>query len=177
MYNKKLTAGAVFPAFSVQSLGGQELSLGKASEGFDWQMIVVYRGAHCPLCTKYLQQLNEKLDELHGLGIEVLAVSSDPLAKAEKQMEQVGPNFPVGYGMTIEQMQSLGLYISNPRSPEETDAPFAEPGLFIVNEEGLLQVVELANSPIIRPELGLLVGGLAFIKNPENNYPIRGTFE
>lgn len=177
MYSKKLAAGTEFPVFTVKSTAGEELTLGKASEGFDWQMIVVYRGKHCPLCTQYLQQLNAKLDDLHGLGIEVIAVSSDPLEKATAQMEQVNPNFPVGYGLTIEQMQSLGLYISSPRSPEETDAPFAEPGMFIVNEEGLLQVVDYANGPIIRPELGLLVGGLAFIKNPENNYPIRGTFE
>ena len=34
---------------------------------------------------------------------------------------------------TVEQMQQLGVYISHPRSPQETDHPFAEPGLFVIN--------------------------------------------
>ena len=33
-------------------------------------------------------------------------------------------------------MQALGLYVSTPRSPQETDRPFAEPGLFLINPDG-----------------------------------------
>lgn len=74
-------------------------------------------------------------------------------------------------------MQQLGLYISHPRSAQETDHPFAEPGLFVVNEKGQVQVLDISNGPFVRPELGILLSGLGFIRNPENNYPIRGTVE
>ena len=74
-------------------------------------------------------------------------------------------------------MKELGLYISHPRSAEEHDRPFAEPGLFVVNSEGLIQVVNISNAPFARPDLSSLVMGLTFIRDPENNYPIRGTYQ
>jgi hypothetical protein len=74
-------------------------------------------------------------------------------------------------------MQTLGLYISNPRSDQETDHPFAEPGLFVINSDGDVQVVDLSNNPFVRPDLLTLVNGLKWIRNPDNNYPIRGTYK
>ena len=56
------------------------------------------------------------------------------------------------------------------------DHNFAEPGLFVVNAAGELQVVDISNNPFARPDLEVLVSGLEWIRNPENNYPIRGTF-
>jgi len=41
-------------------------------------------------------------------------------------------------------MKSLGLYVSEPRSEQETDRPFAEPGVFVVNADGLLQVLDIS---------------------------------
>ena len=72
-------------------------------------------------------------------------------------------------------MKELELYISVPRSEQETDHNFAETGLFVINEEDTVQVVDIANNPFVRPDLEALVNGLSWIRNPENNYPIRGT--
>ncbi|MGF1759330.1 redoxin domain-containing protein [Photobacterium sagamiensis] len=176
MQHKALAAGQPFPQLSVNTIDGEQVVLGVPKSGFDWQLVVVYRGAHCPLCTRYLNQLNERMHDLHKLGIDVVAVSGDSLAKAKRQLADVNPSYPVGFGLTIEQMQLLGLYVSEPRSPQETDAPFAEPGLFVINEQGLIQVLDISNAPFARPDLDALLMGLEFIKNPENNYPIRGTY-
>jgi hypothetical protein len=70
-------------------------------------------------------------------------------------------------------MHRLGIYISEPRSPEETDRPFAEPGLFVVNPEGTLQVVDISNAPFARPDLASLLKGLQFVQ--AKHYPVRGT--
>jgi hypothetical protein len=70
-------------------------------------------------------------------------------------------------------MQRLGLYISEPRSPQETDRPFAEPGLFVVNPQGSIQIVDLSNAPFARPELGGIARGIGFVQ--EKGYPVRGT--
>jgi hypothetical protein len=86
-------------------------------------------------------------------------------------------SFPLAYDLSIAQMQTLGLYISHPKSPEETDRPFAEPGIYVINEKGQVQVTDISNAPFARPDLATLIGGLGFIRNPENNYPIRGTYE
>ncbi|WP_206020088.1 hypothetical protein [Pseudomaricurvus alkylphenolicus] len=41
---------------------------------------------------------------------------------------------------------------------------------------GKVQLVDISNAPFVRPDLQSLVKGLAFIRNPENNYPVRGTY-
>lgn len=176
MTSPKITAGSPFPAVSTAKLGGGTLELGKPQGGHDWQMVVVYRGKHCPMCTTYLKDLNAKLPDFHNLGIDVVAVSADPQDKAQDQIDLVNPDFAVGYDLSVDQMQQLGLYVSHPRSSEETDRPFAEPGIFVVNADSAVQVTDISNAPFVRPELNTLLGGLGFIRNPDNNYPIRGTF-
>lgn len=177
MISHCLKAGAPFPEVVVSSLNGETMNLGKPKENFDWKMLIVYRGKHCPICTNYLKTLNMMVDDFNEIGVDIAIVSADPLDKVEDQMNDVDPKFDVGYGLTVEQMKLLGLYISNPRSDQETDRPFAEPGLFVINSDGLIQVLDVSNAPFARPELSSLLRGLTFIRNPENNYPIRGTFQ
>ncbi len=73
-----------------------------------------------------------------------------------------------------EGVRIKAVYISDPRSPQETDHPFSEPALFVVNNEGNVHVADISNNPFVRPELETLVSGLGWIRNPDNNYPIRG---
>jgi hypothetical protein len=70
-------------------------------------------------------------------------------------------------------MHALGLYVSAPRSPQETDRPFAEPGLFVINPAGTVQVVDISNAPWARPDLAAIARGVKRIQ--ELGYPIRGT--
>lgn len=171
----KLNAGDKFPTLTVTTLDGSELTLGQPNEGLSWQAVFVYRGRHCPLCTRYLNQLAGYRQAFYDAGVDILAVSADSKEQLEDHMTRLDINFPIAYGLTEEQMQQLGVYISVPRSAQETDHNFAEPGLFIINEDGRLHVVDLSNNPFVRPELGALANGLAWIRDPENNYPIRGT--
>jgi peroxiredoxin len=166
----KPAAGAPMPLVNAAKVGRGELTIGSGS---GWQMVVVYRGQHCPLCRRYLAELNQLLDEYHSIGMEVVVVSADPREKAERETAEVGWRFPVGYDLTMDQMRLLGLYISEPRSTIETDRPFAEPGLFVVNPKGQLQIVDVSNAPFARPDLRTLLNGLKFLL--DNNYPIRGT--
>ncbi|WP_106207840.1 redoxin domain-containing protein [Aliiruegeria haliotis] len=175
MSSRKTPAGSQFPATTVSKLGGGELQLGTPQEGHDWQMVVVYRGKHCPMCTSYLKELEALLPEFHALGVDVVAVSADPEAKATDQIALIQPSYPVGYDLSLDQMHQLGLYVSDPRSAAETDRPFAEPGIFVINGNGQVQVTDISNAPFSRPDLKTLLNGLRFIRNPENNYPIRGT--
>ncbi len=175
MSTTKLAAGSSFPEILLPLVQGSKATLGSPEGGCDWKMVVVYRGKHCPRCTKYLAQLDALKDQFHDLSVDVLAVSGDPKEKAERQNDGA-LGIPVAYGLSVEQMQSLGLYISHPRSPEETDRPFPEPGLFVVNAEGMAQVVDISNAPFSRPDLDQVLSGLRFIRDPENNYPVRGTY-
>jgi len=174
--SKKLTTGDTFPVINAMLLDGSSVQLGKARGNATWQMIVVYRGVHCPLCTRYLNQLEQHKEALEELGVSVMAVSGDSKTQLEKHLEQLTITFPIAYGLTQEQMQTLGLYISVPRSEKETDHNFAEPGLFIVNEEGNLQAIDISNAPLLRPELDVIVRGITFVRS-QPDYPIRGTLK
>ena len=172
----KIEAGAPFPVLEATSLDGRREDLSQPAEGADWRMVVVYRGRHCPMCTKYLNQLAQHADVLRDVGIDLVAVSGDSEAQLREHLENLEVGFPLYHGLSIEQMKMLGLYISHPRSPQETDHPFPEPGLFVINGEGRVQVVDISNNPFSRPAIETLVKGLRWIRDPENNYPIRGTY-
>ncbi len=168
--SSKLTAGAAFPPLAWPVVGGGTLNVATMS---GWRLLAVYRGRHCPLCKKYFKSLDGLLDEFKAVGVTVAAVSADPKEKAETDVAEQGWRFPIGYGLTIEQMRTLGLYISNPRSTQETDRPFAEPGLYLINPQGNAQIIDVSNAPFARPDLQMILNGVKTII--EKNYPVRGT--
>ncbi|WP_372616807.1 redoxin domain-containing protein [Falsiroseomonas sp.] len=166
----KLAAGAPFPAIALPRLGGGEIAPA-AMEG--WRLLVVYRGRHCPLCKPYLGTLDTLMEEFAAAGVQVMAVSADPAEKAAADVAEFGWRFPVGHDLSVAQMRELGLYVSDPRSPQETDRPFAEPGLFLINPDGAVQVLDISNAPWARPDLAAIARGAKRIQ--DLGYPIRGT--
>ena len=170
MATTKITAGATFPKVAWPTTTGGKLDVAGTP---GWRLLAVYRGKHCPLCKKYFKTLDGMVEDFKAAGVAVSAVSADPKEKADADVAEFGWRFPVGYGMTPDQMRALGLYISEPRSAQETDRPFAEPGLFVVNPEGNVQIVEISNAPFARPDLAGILHGIKVIQ--ERNYPVRGT--
>ena len=169
----KLTSGGTLPAITLPLVNGGEITLGHTTNPNTWQVVIVYRGLHCPLCNKYLKRLEELRDAFTNANAELIAISGDPLEKAQTIVTNNKLQFPVAYGLSIEQMRQLGLYISDPRSPEETDRPFAEPATFALNSDGQLHLIEISNTPFNRADLAELLDTVEWIQ--ENDYPIRGT--
>lgn len=166
----KLAAGSAFPSIAFKTVDGGSVDVG-AMVG--WRLLVVYRGKHCPLCKSYFKSLAALLEDYKAAGVTVVTVSADPHEKAQADVAEFGWRFPVGYDLTLDQMRRLGLYISEPRSAAETDRPFAEPGLFVINPEGKVQIIDISNAPFSRPDLAGILRGIKLIQ--ERNYPIRGT--
>ena len=168
-----LKAGQKFPKQDVALLGGDKVTLGTPRDGRDWQLVVVYRGLHCPICKKYLKTLEGLQSDFYDIGVDVIAVSGDPEDKAQSMAQEQGLTLPIAYDLSLEQMAALGVYISDPRSPQETDRPFAEPATFVINADGEVQIVDVSNAPFSRPDLEGLLNGLKFVR--DKDYPIRGT--
>ena len=165
----KMAAGATFPNLSWPAVGGGRV---EPAAGDGWRLLIVYRGQHCPVCKTYLGTLNKLLDDFKAAGVTASVVSADTVGKAQAEAKAEGWRFPVGCDLSIPDMRALGLYVSGPRSPQETDRPFSEPGAFVINPEGKVQIVDISNAPVARPDLRVLLGGLKFII--EAKYPIRG---
>ena len=166
----KLHPGQTFAARRFRRIDGEDFEFGTRGA---WQALFVVRGQHCPICKSYLAEIEQRRRAFSELGVSLAAVSADSEAQTRVLAQAAKPGFPMLYGMDEATMRDLGLYISHPRSAQETDHAFPEPGLFVVNPEGALHLVDVANAPFLRPDLDRLLSGLRFVI--QNQYPIRGT--
>jgi len=167
----KPIAGAAFPAFDINMTSGGVQTVGQSNDS--WQLIVVYRGKHCGRCKKYLNILESMQSEWKDAGFTITVVSADPLEKAQADIKEFGWTFPIGYGLTESDMQNLGVYISDPLTPDETDRRFAEPAVFVLRSDATVQIAAISNGPSARPDLAELLDGMIF--TIEHGKPARGT--
>ena len=86
-----LTPRLPVPALNVPLTSGERFVLGaQAGERFD--LVVFYRGLHCPICAKYLMELERLAPEFEKRGVKVIAVSSDGAERAQAMAEKVKAN-------------------------------------------------------------------------------------
>ncbi len=167
----KPDAGKTLPSFSVNTPDGGKLNLGGNTNG--WQLLVVYRGKHCGRCKPYLNQVESMQKRWNDAGFDVVAISADTAAKASADIAEYGWTFPVGCDLDEATMHALGLYVSDPLTPDETDRRFAEPAVFCLRSDGTVQIAAISNGPSARPDLEALLDGMIF--TIENEKPPRGT--
>lgn len=172
--NKTTAPANIMPTLTANDIAGNSFDLTERQTELPWKMIVIYRGKHCPLCTKQLNALAKIKDDYTQAGIEIAAVSADSQEQLNEHLKDLEVNFPLYSGLTLEQMTDLGVYISEPRNENETNHPFSEPAIFVLNEKNQIQILDKSNAPFSRPDLSALLSGIKFIR--ENDYPIRGTF-
>lgn len=171
MPTPKPVAGEILQPMSFPRLGGGEIEVGGTRDR--WTLLVVYRGKHCPRCKKYLNTLNDMRQDWDEAGFDVAVVSADTEDKARADQAEFGWGFDLGYGLSRDQMETLGLYVSQPLSDAETDTPFAEPGVFVLRPDGSQLMIAISNGPSARPDLAELLSGMVFTKT--NDRPPRGT--
>lgn len=167
----KLIPKSKVPNLTVSNIEGGQWSLAdQKPENF--LMLIFYRGHHCPICKKYLETLNDLVDDASKLGVKVAAISGDPRERAIKSHEEWNvSNFEIGYGMTEAQMTEWGLYVSEAIKEGEPDV-FGEPGLFLIDPDQTLYYAAYNSMPMGRPGLEEVLDFVEFIL--EKDYPARG---
>lgn len=166
------------PSLRVPLVGGERFVLG-AQPGERFDLIVFYRGLHCPICAKYLIELERLAPEFQKRGVQVLAVSSDTAERAHSMAQKAkAANLPIGYDLDLQVARQWGLYISASRGKTsigiEEPAIFSEPGVFIVRPDGTLYYGSTQTMPFARPSFQDLLGAIDFAI--ANDYPARGEF-
>ena len=166
------------PALNVPLVDGGRFVLG-AAPGERFDLIVFYRGLHCPLCAKYLLELERLSSDFASRGVQVLAVSSDTEERGEemgKKVQAKGVKF--AYGLSLKSARQWGLYISTSRGKTsigiEEPALFSEPGVFIVRPDGTLYYGAVQTMPFARPGFQDLLGAIDFAI--AKDYPARGEY-
>lgn len=103
MKTSKLHPGSEFPTLTVFDHAAEPVDISKPTGDADWQMIVVYRGSHCPKCTEFLNKLAGFRQRLLDIGIDIAAVSADSREQMDEHLSQLDVNFPFYYGLTNAQ--------------------------------------------------------------------------
>lgn len=164
------------PALEVRTLGGGTWRLAdQKPETFT--LIVFYRGLHCPICSRYLADLERKRADFAELGIDAIAISADGEERARTaQRDWTLDTLTIGYGLDLDTARAWGLYISSgvgkTSAGVEEPALFPEPGLFLVRADGTVYFASVQTMPFARPGFADILGAAKFVI--ERDYPARG---
>lgn len=166
------------PNVLVETLDGNGFDL-HAAQPKTFSLIAFYRGLHCPVCAKYLMELERLAPDFAERGVESIAISCDSRERAEAMATKVrARSLRFGFGLALDVARDWGLYLSTSRGTtsigiEEPDL-FAEPGLFIVRPDNTLYYGAVQTMPFARPLFSELLDAVDFVL--KNNYPARGEY-
>jgi peroxiredoxin len=164
------------PTLAVPTTAGETWSITeRRPESFS--MIVVYRGLHCPICSGYLKDLDDKLDQFTSRGVDVVAVSGDTAERADAAARDWKlERLTLGYGLDLDDARAWGLFISagigTSSNGVDEPAQFPEPGLFLVKPDATLYFASVQSMPFARPNFADVVKALDYVL--AKNYPARG---
>ena len=166
------------PALDLPLLGGGRFILGPVPPSrFD--LLVFYRGLHCPLCARYLGELERLSPEFARRGVRLTAVSADAAERAQAMADKVGASgVQVAHGLDMPTARAWGLYISASRGKTslgiEEPPLFAEPAVYLVRPDGTLYYGAVQTMPFARPAFADLLAAIDFAI--DKNYPARGEY-
>lgn len=166
------------PPLAVPTLAHGPFDLAAERPG-RFTLVCFYRGLHCPVCAKYLRELEGQVQAFAERGVDVIAISSDDEPRARQMAEKIGARqLRMGYGLDLAVARQWGLYISTSRGKTsigiEEPPLFSEPGVFLVRPDGSLYWMSVQSMPFARPNFAELVQALDFII--KNDYPARGEY-
>ncbi len=140
----------------------------------NFTMLVFYRGKHCPICKRYLEELGGRLSDFTDRGVNVFAISMDSEDRAMvTDGEWKTHDLPLVHSMDEDTARAWGLYISEGRDGSDEPDRFSEPGLFLLKPDRTMHFAVTQNAPFTRPSLDELIEGIDITL--EKDYPTRGT--
>lgn len=160
------------PALDLPMVGGGRYVLGaKPAQRFD--LLVFYRGLHCPVCTKYLTELERLAPEFEKRGVRSVAISADNSESAMEMAEKVKASLvSFAFDLPLSVARAWGLYLSTGREGEP--ALFNEPGVFLVRPDETLYYGATQTMPFARPAFSDLLGAVDYAI--AKDYPARGEY-
>jgi peroxiredoxin len=155
--SRALSAGDRAPNFTLPDAHGGQTSLASLL-GKGPAIVTFYRGSWCPFCDLQLRSYQEVLDEIHGLGAELVAISPQTPDFALADIEAKQLTFPVltdagnrvarQYGLVFslseplrEVQRSFGIPIPKFNGDESWELPM--PGTFVVDREGVVRLAHV----------------------------------
>lgn len=176
MPTKTLLPRQKVPNISLPLISGESWSLSDEKPQ-NFSLLVFYRGRHCPVCRSQLSDLKRNLDKFSELGVNVIAISSDTLARAsDTHADWKLGDLRLAYGLSLEEARNWGLFISKGIGEtsigiEEPDY-FSEPGIFLIRPDQSLYFSMIQTMPFARPQWADVLKAVEVVL--KKNYPARG---
>jgi len=135
--------GEPFPTITAARVGGGEMTIPQNLTG-RWAVLLFYRGHWCPYCRQQLLDFQRAREPLNELGIEVVALSVDPLEQAQQTVERHRLSFPVLYGLDARQIEkTIGAFIN-------TDPLYLQATGFVLRPDGMVALAVYSSGAIGR---------------------------
>ncbi|TRO66341.1 redoxin domain-containing protein [Christiangramia sabulilitoris] len=168
---KNLKPRQEVPELIVKTTKGLTWNL-RDNEPDNFTMLIFYRGIHCPVCKKYLEELNNKIDDFRDKGVNAICISSNTEELAQKTVKEWDvDNLNIGYDFSIEDGRKWDLYVSEAIKDAEPDV-FLEPALFLIKPDNTLYSASVQSMPFARPKFDDLLKSISFVL--KEDYPARG---
>jgi peroxiredoxin len=139
-----LMPGDRFPDLGVSLPRGKSISL---PSDFDdsWAYVMFFRGGWCGYCLRHMALVQEQFRLLNRLGVQVIAASTDSEAVARKTISDNGFTFPIGFGVTEEDISAIGAV-----QDERQGKPIVQPAEFILKPGGEIAASVYASTQVGR---------------------------
>jgi peroxiredoxin len=108
-----LKSGAVFPALTINVVGGSTLDIREELAG-TFGVVLFYRGSWCPYCNAQLRAFQRAGDRFAQAGIKVVALSADDEATTKELVEKHKLTFPVGHSADAHAVaEATGAFVND----------------------------------------------------------------
>ena len=153
-----LNTNDMFPDMDLQVVSGETIKL-PGGIGGDYSVVLFYRGHWWPFCNRQLADFQALLQEFESEQIMIIAASTDPREKARETVEKLAINYPIGYGMDVEEASRLtGAFY-------EEERKFIHATGFIIRPDNTIEVAAYSTGPIGRFMAKDVLGLVKFYKS------------
>ena len=154
---KGLKPGDKAPSFTGYDQNGKQVQLKKILESGP-MVLFFYRGKWCPVCSKYLNDYQDSLNILSGMGVNVVAITPESIENVEQTVklhnlmftvvydcqEQIMKDYDVMFSVTGDYqdqvLKSLAVDIAKNNGRDVAHLPV--PATFIISREGIIVAVQ-----------------------------------
>lgn len=130
----KLAVGQSFPQFALPDQNGVIVRGPRRAAG-DATLIAIYRGDFCPFARFGLSELTRRADEFRRAGVDVVAISADPVDRSKMLAGYLRTSIPLLSDASETFVAPLGL-VQHHRNGEPDNSI---PAYFVVDDAGVVR--------------------------------------
>lgn len=148
--------GERLPAFTLPDQHGTPIDFAAATAGGRAVVFFHRSAAWCPYCRTHLTSFQWHLASFQAAGIQVFAISNDPVEVLAQFADENGITYPLLSDADSAVIKEFGI-LNTLIAPDEPRYGIAYPGVYVVGTDGLVEEKMFYREYAIRPSVGSLL--------------------